>query len=216
MNAIIGFSSLLNEPDLGEADRRQYTEIIFQSSNQLLSIINDIVDVANIESGQVKVNLAKTNLNSSLRSLDEQFSFSEKQYKIPISLHSGLPDERAIIITDNTKLIQIISNLINNSIKFTREGKIDFGYILKNDCLEFFVTDTGIGIPQESIDKIFDRFYQVDRTVSRQFGGTGLGLSICKAYIQLLGGNISVTSAPGQGTRFTFTIPYLPSEQIIV
>ena len=150
MNAIIGFSSLLNEPDLDEADRQQYTEIIFQSSNQLLSIINDIVDVANIESGQVKLNLSKTDLNLSLRNLDEQFSYSEKQYKIPINLSTGLPDDKAIIMTDNTKLIQILSNLINNSIKFTRKGSIDFGYTLKENHLEFFVKDTGIGIPQES------------------------------------------------------------------
>jgi PAS domain S-box-containing protein len=212
MNAIIGFSSLLNEPNLKEPDRQQYTEIIFQSSNQLLSIINDIVDVANIESGQVKVNMTKTDLNLSLRNLDEQFSFSEKQYKIPINLFIGLPDERAVILTDVTKLIQILSNLINNSIKFTRRGNIDFGYTLKDNFLEFFVKDTGIGIPQESIGKIFDRFYQVDRTVSRQFGGTGLGLSICKAYVQLLGGNISVTSASGKGTSFFFSIPYLSGE----
>ena len=212
MNAIIGFSSLMNEPDLQEPDRQQYTEIIFQSSNQLLSIINDIVDVANIESGLVKINLKKTDLNSSLRSLHEQFSFSGKQNKIPICLSAGLPDEKAFIMTDNTKLIQILSNLINNSIKFTSKGSIDFGYKLEDYFLVFFVSDTGIGIPQESLGKIFDRFYQVDRTVSRQFGGTGLGLSICKAYVQLLGGTISVTSSQGKGTSFVFSIPYLPAE----
>ncbi len=209
MNAILGFSSLMNDPELKVAERQQYTEIIFQSSNQLLSIINDIVDVANIESGQVKVNLARTDLNLSLRNLDEQYSFSEKQHHIPIVLSAGLPDEKAIIITDNTKLIQIISNLINNSIKFTPTGNIEFGYIPMDDYLEFFVKDTGIGIPKESLEKIFDRFYQVDRTVARQFGGTGLGLSICKAYVQLLGGTIGVSSTKGEGTRFSFKIPYI-------
>jgi PAS domain S-box-containing protein len=212
MNAIIGFSSLLNDPALIETERQQYTEIIFQSSNQLLSIINDIVDVANIESGQVKVNITKTDLNVSMQNLFEQFSFSGKQYNIPITLSKGLPDEKALIMTDSTKLIQILSNLINNSIKFTRKGKIEFGYSLKDNFLRFFVKDTGIGIPQESLVKIFDRFYQVDRTISRQFGGTGLGLSICKAYVQLLGGDISVKSAPGEGTIFVFTIPYIPAE----
>jgi PAS domain S-box-containing protein len=212
MNAIIGFSTLLSEPDVVEHERQQYTEIIFQSSNQLLSIINDIVDVANIESGQVKVNMKKTELNVSLRNLDEQFSYSEKQYKIPINLFTGLADEQAIIVTDNTKLIQILSNLINNSMKFTKKGSIDFGYNLKENYLVFFVKDTGIGIPQESLDKIFDRFYQVDRKISRQFGGTGLGLSICKAYVELLGGTISVNSTPGTGTIFEFTIPYMPAE----
>jgi len=211
MNAIIGFSTLLNEPGLEEPDRRQYTDIIFQSSSQLLSIINDIVDVANIESGQVRINMKKTNLNSSLRMLNEQFSYKEKQYEIPISLSPGLPDADAIIITDGTKLIQILSNLISNSIKFTRQGQIDFGYILKDSFLEFFVRDTGIGISSDHVGKIFNRFYQVDGAVSRQFGGTGLGLSICKAYVDLLGGSIRVESEPGKGTLFVFTIPYLPA-----
>jgi PAS domain S-box-containing protein len=209
MNAIIGFSSLLNEPDIGETDRIQYTGIIYQSSGQLLSIINDIVDVANIESGQVKLNLARTDLNFSLKSLSGQYSYSGKQHKIPIHLTTGLPDDEAVVMTDNTKLIQVLSNLINNSIKFTKKGKIEFGYTLRASRLEFFVNDTGIGIPEESIGKIFDRFYQVDRTVSRQFGGTGLGLSICKAYVNLLGGSISVTSSPGKGTSFIFDIPYV-------
>ena len=212
MNAIIGFTSLLNEPDIKAAERKQFTEIIGQSSNQLLSIINDIVDVANIESGQVKVHLTQTDLNQSLRNLHEQYGISEKQHKIKIRLSAGLPDERAVITTDNTKLIQIVSNLVNNAVKFTKQGSVDFGYTLKGDFLEFFVRDTGIGIPQDSLGKIFDRFYQVDRTVSRQFGGTGLGLSICKAYVQLLGGEISVDSEPGKGTVFHFTIPYLQTE----
>jgi PAS domain S-box-containing protein len=212
MNAIIGFTSLLHEPDLKDPDRQQYTEIIFQSSNQLLSIINDIVDVANIESGQVKVNASRTDINLALRNLSEQFTFGGKQNKIPILLTTGLPDGEAVITTDSTKLIQIISNLINNSIKFTKRGRIDFGYELKDHLLEFYVKDTGIGIPKDSIPKIFDRFYQVDRTVSRQFGGTGLGLSICKAYVHLLGGEISVTSDPGKGTNFIFTIPYIPTQ----
>jgi PAS domain S-box-containing protein len=209
MNAIIGFSSLLQEPDLTEPDRHQYTDIIFQSSNQLLSIINDIVDVANIESGQAILNAGKTDLNVALRNLVGQYSFSKKQTNIPISLTLGLPDDRALIKTDQTKLVQVLSNLINNAIKFTSKGRIDFGYALNDDNLEFYVSDTGIGIPAESLPKIFDRFYQVDRTVSRQFGGTGLGLSICKAYVNLLGGEISVESEPGQGTRFSFTVPFV-------
>jgi PAS domain S-box-containing protein len=211
MNAIIGFSSLLNETDVDQKERSQFTEIIFQSSNQLLSIINDIVDIANIESGQVKIHHEKTDLNFLLRSLDEQYSINEKQKTVPITISTGLPDEEAIIITDSTKLIQIISNLINNSVKFTKKGSIDFGYARKGDLLEFYVKDTGIGIPAESLSKIFDRFYQVDRTISRQFGGTGLGLSICKAFVELLGGTISVESEPDKGTTFIFSIPYNPA-----
>jgi signal transduction histidine kinase len=193
---------------LSEADRHQYTDIIFQSGSQLLSIINDIVDIANVESGQAKINLTEFNLNSTLRSLNEQFSINGKQNNISINLKTTLHDEESTIITDNTKLVQIISNLINNAIKFTRDGQIDFGYILKEEHLEFFVKDTGIGIPPEYLSCIFDRFFQVDSTVSRQYCGTGLGLSICKGYVELLGGSIKVESESGKGTMFVFTIPY--------
>lgn len=213
MNAIIGFSALLNEPDTPESDRHQFIDIIFQSGSQLLSIINDIVDLANIESGQVKLNIKEMNLNSSLMILDEQFGYKEKPDIISINLDTGLPDEQAMILTDSTKLIQILSNLINNAFKFTREGRIDFGYALKDGNLEFFVKDTGIGIPPEHHEKIFERFFQVDNLVSRKFGGTGLGLSICKAYVELLGGKIWLTSNPGKGSDFRFTIPYTLPEK---
>jgi PAS domain S-box-containing protein len=208
MNAIIGFSTLLNEPDLSETDRHQYIDIIFQSGGQLLSIINDIVDIANVESGQAKVNLSEFNLNSALKSLNEQFRINGKQNNVSINLKTSIPDEDSGIITDNTKLVQILSNLINNAIKFTKNGQINFGYVLKDKFLEFRVKDTGIGIPPEHHSKIFDRFYQVDSAVSRQYSGTGLGLSICKGYVELLGGTITVESESGRGTLFVFTIPY--------
>jgi len=207
MNAIIGFSTLLNEPELPDSERFQYVDIIAQSSNQLLSIINDILDIANVESGQVKMNIREMNLNSSLMSLCEQFSYNEEN-SIPLNLSKGLPDEQSNILTDSTKLIQVLSNLISNALKFTRQGHIDIGYVLIDSFLEFFVKDTGIGIPADNLDKIFNRFYQVDGTVSRQYGGTGLGLSICKAYIEMLGGIITVESELEKGTNFIFTIPY--------
>jgi len=213
MNAIIGFSALLSEPETTEEERHQFIDIIFQSGSQLLSIINDIVDIANVESGQVKLNIKEMNLNSHLRSLDEQFSYKEEPDVISINLDTGLPDEKALIMADSTKLIQILSNLINNATKFTKKGRIDFGYSLKDGCLEFFVKDTGIGIPPELHGKIFERFFQVDNLVSRKFGGTGLGLSICKAYVELMGGKIWVNSRPGVGTDFRFTMPYAPAEK---
>jgi signal transduction histidine kinase len=210
MNAIIGFSTLLNEPDLTEEDRHQYVDIIFQSGSQLLSIINDIVDIANVESGQAKVNLTEINLNSMMKRLNEQFSINAKKNNVSINLKATLPDENSSIKSDNTKLVQILSNLINNAVKFTKYGRIDFGCVLKDKFLEFFVKDTGIGIPPEYHSRIFDRFYQVDSAVSRQYTGTGLGLSICKGYVELLGGTLGVESEPGKGTLFVFTIPYLP------
>ena len=208
MNAIIGFSTLLNEPDTTVEERNQYIDIIFQSGGQLLSIINDIVDIANVESGQAKINLTEFNLNSALRSLNDQFSIMGNQKNVSINLKTSLSDEDSKIISDNTKLVQILSNLINNAIKFTKDGTVDFGYVLKDNFLEFHVKDNGIGIPEEYHARIFDRFYQVDSAVSRQYSGTGLGLSICKGYVDLLGGTIRVESESGQGTMFVFTIPY--------
>jgi PAS domain S-box-containing protein len=208
MNGIIGFSTLLNDPDLKESERRQYTDIIYQNSIQLLSIINDIVDIANVESGQAKINYSEFNLNTTLRSLLEQFVMNGKENNVTISLETPLADKDSTINTDQTKLVQIISNLMNNAIKFTSNGKVDFGYIIKEDFLEFYVYDTGIGIKPEYHSRIFDRFFQVDNSVSRQYSGTGLGLSICKGYVELLGGDIRVESEPGKGTRFAFYIPY--------
>jgi len=208
MNAIIGFSTLLNEPDLTEGERHQYIDIIFQSGSQLLSIINDIVDIANVESGQAKINLTEFDLNSALRSLNEQFIIIGKGNNVSITLKTTLTDLDSMIIADQTKLIQILSNLINNAIKFTKNGRVDFGYVLKAKFLEFYVKDTGIGIPKEYHSRIFDRFFQVDSAVSRQYSGTGLGLSICKGYVELMGGTISVESETGKGTLFVFTIPY--------
>jgi len=210
MNAILGFSSLLSESEVTEDEKNQYIDIIFQSGNQLLLIINDIVDLAGIESGQVKIKIGKVNINSVLRDMSEQYAYKVKAQNIRLILNAPLPDEKSEILTDRTRLIQIISNLLTNAFKFTKTGKIVFGYELKNGFLELFVSDTGIGIPQEYHSLIFERFYQVDSTVSRQYAGTGLGLSICKAYVGLLGGDIWVDSKPGKGSTFYFTIPYNP------
>lgn len=209
MNAIMGFSTLLNDKNVTEQERCQYAGIISQSSSQLLSIINDIVDIANIESGQVRPNISEMNVNNSLRMLSEQFSY--KKSNISIILHTPLDDNSSTIITDSTKVIQVISNLINNAFKFTNEGTIEIGYESKPDFLEFFVRDTGIGIPQEHLNRIFDRFYQVDASGARQYGGTGLGLSICRAYVGLLGGKIWAESKLEEGSVFRFTVPFRKS-----
>jgi PAS domain S-box-containing protein len=208
MNAILGFTALLNEPALPESEKKQFIDIIFQSGNQLLSIINDIVDLAGIESGQVKINNKEININSTLRRLSEQFSYKEKPQNITLTLNTPLPDKEVTIVTDGTKLVQIISNLINNAFKFTKKGRIDFGYEERGEFLEFFVKDTGIGISADHHARVFERFYQVDSSASRKFTGTGLGLSICKAYVELLGGRIWLNSDEGKGTAFYFSIPY--------
>jgi PAS domain S-box-containing protein len=212
MNAILGFSSLLNEPGVTDAERNQYVDIIFQSGNQLLSIINDIVDLAGIESGHVKINISKVNINSVLRDLGEQYTYRVKSQNIALNLSAPLPGEESEILTDATRLVQILSNLINNAFKFTKRGNIDFGYSLKDGFMEFYVRDTGIGIPVEFHSLIFERFYQVDSAVAKQYNGTGLGLSLCKAFVGLLGGNIWLKSEPEVGSTFFFTIPYVTKE----
>jgi CheY-like chemotaxis protein len=120
----------------------------------------------------------------------------------------GLKDEDAFISSDSTRFIQIISNLLNNALKFTKNGIVEFGYTVNDTMIDFYVSDTGIGIPSDELSKIFNSFYQVESTLDRKYGGTGLGLSLCKAYVELLGGKIWVTSELSAGSTFYFTIPF--------
>jgi len=208
MNAIVGFSALLGEPEVDEPTRKSYIEIIMQSSNNLLSIITDIVDFSNIEANLVKTMKNEINVKISVIALCNQFITLAKEKKIELVCETGLSDSDAIILTDSTKLTQILSNLVSNAIKFTDKGHIKILFNLKKNFLEFIVSDTGIGISPEYYDRIFDRFYQVQSQASRLYEGTGLGLAISKAYVELLGGKIWVSSEPGKGTKFFFTIPY--------
>jgi PAS domain S-box-containing protein len=208
MNAIVGFTALLEEPDLDVQSRKHFINIISQSTSQLLGIISDIVDISNIETGQVKLNFTEVNLNSVIRSIYDQYRITAEEKRLLLFYDASLPDERVNIYTDKTKLVQIISNLINNAFKFTSQGSIQFGYRLKDGHIEFYVKDTGIGIPEDKINRVFDRFYQIESDSSRRYSGAGLGLSISKAYVELLGGEIWLISKPGQGSEFCFTHPY--------
>ena len=207
MNAIVGFTALLDEPGLDEETRKHFTNIIYQSTNQLLGIITDIVDISNIETNQVKLNYSEVNVNSVIRDLHEQFLLMAQQKKLIFRFETKLPDGDTVITTDRTKLVQIISNLLNNAFKFTVQGTVHFGYSCRPGIFEFFVRDTGIGVPEEYHTKIFERFFQVESNSARQYGGAGLGLSICKAYAEILGGKIWIESKPGKGSSFYFTIP---------
>jgi PAS domain S-box-containing protein len=207
MNAIMGFATLLGI-DSDAATRKSYVDVITQSSDHLLSIISDIVDISNIEADLVKINKEEFNLNAIFKNVYDQHIQKAKEKKIDLDFDTGLANPEANILTDKTKLIQILSNLISNAIKFTQHGRIKFSYRLKLAMLEFTVSDSGIGIPNGLQTKIFDRFYQVHNQASRTYEGTGLGLSISKAYVELLGGTIKVVSAPGSGSSFIFTLPY--------
>lgn len=215
MNAIIGFAELLNNHDLTNEQRDLYIQYINNSGNNLLNLIDDIIDTAKIEAGQIKIRKAKTNINKVLDELHASFSDILKRKNIQtvaLNLSKHLDDKWMLINTDSNRLRQIISNLISNAIKFTDQGYIHFGYKYKEqeDELEFFVSDTGIGIPEDKFQIIFERFGQIDKDIARNTKGTGLGLNITQKLVELLGGKIWVVSELGRGSTFYFTIPYSP------
>jgi PAS domain S-box-containing protein len=208
MNAIIGFSTLLGEHYLDSETRQSYVDIIVQSSNHLLGIITDIIDISNIEANLIRITKNEINLNAKLKTLCDQLIPKAEGKNLKLFYETALSFNDALILTDSTKLLQVLTNLINNALKFTPAGHIKVAYRLKDNFLEFSVSDTGIGIPPDYHKRIFDRFYQVQNTVSRVYEGTGLGLSISKAYVEHLGGKIWLESDLGKGATFYFTIPF--------
>jgi PAS domain S-box-containing protein len=214
MNAIVGFSALLGEPDVDVQTRQTYIEVIMQSSNHLLSIISDIVEISNIEANLVKITLSEVNINSNLQTLYNLFLPLADEKNLTLSYETILSDTDALVLTDSTKLNQILTNLINNALKFTEKGNIKIECRKKNDYIEFSVSDTGIGILPEYHERIFNRFFQVEGSLTRLNEGTGLGLSISKALVELMGGKMWLSSEPGNGTIFYFTLPY--KKQVIV
>ena len=210
MNGILGFSELLKDPELSTEESTEYVDLIHQSGQRLLTLINELIDIARIESGQTRVQLVDTNINKLLHDLTAFFKLEIRNKGLRLKCTAGLPESESIILTDCAKLIQILTNLVNNALKFTVKGEIEIGYKRVNGTLEFYVKDSGIGIPLSMHEKIFERFIQVDNPLTRNIEGSGLGLSITKAYVAMLGGTIQVESIEGKGSTFTFTLPYNP------
>jgi hypothetical protein len=208
MNAIIGFSELLNEPILPMEERKQYIGIISKSSNQLLSIIDDILRIAILEAGQEKLNVSSFDINSKLKLLFEHYKTEAAKHNIDFWLELDNSNSQTFISTDEVKLYQVLSNLIGNAIKFTEKGYVKYGYFIKGDEIQFYVEDTGIGIHSQMHDEIFKRFRKVEITEASKYGGSGLGLSISKAYVEILGGKIWVNSKLNKGSKFYFTLPF--------
>jgi len=211
MNAIVGFSELLTKEDHSFEERNKYLSAIGKSTRTLLDLINDIVDIAKIETGELNVNKQKFELNSLLDELKTQYASELKtlgKKRIELKVIEGVKQE-LYFITDPLRLKQILTNLLSNAVKFTSKGYIEFGYIMKEETNElyFFIKDTGIGIDENDLEIIFERFRQVDVSSTRKHGGSGLGLSISKELVKLLGGEIGVESVPGKGTTFWFTLP---------
>ncbi|MFO7655813.1 MAG: PAS domain S-box protein [Bacteroidales bacterium] len=206
MNGILGFAELLRQPELTNDLQSKYVEVIQRSGNRMLNIINDLIDISKIEAGQMEVYPEDTNIG---KVLDEVYLFFKPEAndrQIDLSYSKNFPPN-LMIKTDITRLNQILSNLVKNALKFTKKGCIEFGCHVKNNILEFFVRDTGMGIAPELQNRIFDRFIQGDISLSRPYEGTGLGLSISKAFIEMLGGRIWLKSEPGKGSVFYFTLP---------
>ena len=215
MNAIIGFSNLLTDEQLTKEEREKYLQYIKTSGHNLLTIINDIIDIAKIESNQLNVTLNIFDLHFAL---DELFTFyrqqiKEQQKEINLTLSKNIDEQSFTIYSDPIRLKQVLSNLLNNAIKFTEKGSVMFGYEIKKSKLLFFVRDTGIGINEDKQELIFERFCHFEERFKKNISGTGLGLSICRSIITLLEGKIWVKSSHGEGSTFYFEIPYKPKQK---
>ena len=223
MNGILGFTELLKEPMLTGEEQKEYIDIIEKSGARMLNIINNIVSMSKIESGQMEITISETDINEQLEYIFNFFKPEAEKKNLQISYKNPLPSQKTIIKTDKEKVTAILINLVENAIKFTTSGFIKFGYEKKANWLEFFVKDTGTGVTREQKDSIFERFRQGSESLSRNYEGAGLGLSISKAYVELLGGKIwvddysdsAISNIPGKriGSIFCFTIPYYPKQQ---
>lgn len=210
MNGIIGFAELITREDIEKEAQESYVAIMKKSSEQLVRIIDDIIDFAKLESNQIRIVKQTLNLNKMLDQLfvlfSNQLKGMEKDF-ITLLLSKSAGDKDCNVISDEQRLRQVFSQLLDNSCKYTDEGFIEFGYEFQDEQIEFFVKDSGIGIPEEKHAVIFEQFRQGDEGHTRKYGGTGLGLPITRALVNLLGGSIRLESRPDEGTTFYFTVP---------
>ncbi|MFW5820120.1 MAG: PAS domain-containing sensor histidine kinase [Bacteroidota bacterium] len=206
LNGIVGYSELLKDPSLTCEKRNFYTDIVIKSSDQLLSIVTDIITISTLETKQQSLNVTEFRLNELMKDIEDIFKNKVVEKGLEMIHSNGLEDNESVIISDRNKIIQVYTNLISNAIKFTDHGYIEFGYTKKRDQIECYVKDTGIGIEYEMHEKIFERFRQVASGSAGKYGGTGLGLSISKGLVDLLGGRIWIDSKPGKGSAFYFTV----------
>ncbi|NJW51472.1 hybrid sensor histidine kinase/response regulator [Salinimicrobium oceani] len=212
MNGIIGFLSLLKQPDLDAESRQKYIDIVSKSGKRLLTTINNIIEISKIDSKQIEVRNTQVDLIEILNFYYNFFLPQAKERKLEFRLNCLIPPEDATILTDKFILDNILTNLINNALKFTKQGSVELGASVMEKEVLFYVKDTGIGIPKERQNAIFERFVQANLSMTRAHEGSGLGLAIVKAYVEILKGKIWLESREGEGSTFSFTIPYVPSE----
>lgn len=210
MNSILGFSELLKLPELSTEEKEEFLEIIEQSGKRMLNTITKIVEISRIDTNQVDLALSPVHVNHLLRKIEMQFEHAALDKQLCMDLKLGLPDDHALLQTDEEKLETVIKYLLDNAFKYTQCGSVNFGYRAYNSTFQFFVEDTGIGMDQKASQKIFRPFVQTSNTYTRDYEGLGLGLVIAKGYIEKLGGRIALNSEPKKGTTITFTLPYHP------
>jgi len=209
MNAIIAFSNFLREPELNAGKRMEYLDHILAAGDSLLRLIDDIIDIAKIESKQIKMFIQPTNISRLLCQIYEFYNeLRGKNNKKHIRFNLNIEDDFSYIInTDSQRLKQVLSNLIDNAFKYTEKGEIKVGFETTENSVAFYVSDTGIGIPKDKQDEIFSRFYQLNVRKDRRLSGTGLGLAICVNLVKLLGGKLSVESEFEKGSKFKILLP---------
>jgi len=208
MNGIIGFAELLRDAE-NEEEMNEFIDIIIKNGQHLLDLINDIIDLSKIEAGVLQIFKTEINLNELTKEIYDMFANNNNviDKELRFTYENGLPDDDCRIITDRVRLKQILINLINNAIKYTEKGSVEFGYTYDNGILHFYISDTGIGIAEEHQEHLFERFMQVTLNNTPKKEGTGLGLAITKTYLKMMGGNIKVRSTLNVGSTFSFTLP---------
>jgi len=208
MNGILGFAGFLKEPGLSGAEQQEYIGIIEKSGLRMLNIINDLVCISKVEAGLMEINISAQNINEHIEYLFHFFRPEVEAKGMKLFMNKSLSHEEAVVNTDHKKLLAILTNLVKNAIKYSDEGTISFGYQIKNGFLQFLIEDSGLGIPLNRQEAIFERFVQADISDTRAFQGAGLGLAISKAFTEMLGGKIWVESKEGTGSSFYFNIPF--------
>ncbi len=214
MSQIIGFAELLKDPSFDTTERSQFADIIVKKSHQMMKLVNDIVDISKIESNQISLTKTDVSINAIMLELNYTFKLflEESDKDIKLICNTPLADDKIIYYTDGARFKQVMTNLIENAIKYTNSGYVEFGYEITEAYPVYYVKDTGIGIAEGKIDKIFMAFEQADNSYTRNYDGVGLGLSICNLLTIMLGGNLLVETELGKGSKFYFS---LPSEYLV-
>jgi two-component system sensor histidine kinase/response regulator len=207
LNSIIGFSELLLDKEFGAEQHEEFARTINYSGNGLLTIISDIMDLSKIEAGQITINKKPFPAQKLLIEIQREYSIKASAKGIELIIDPENLKNEILVISDVQRLKQVLINFVGNAIKFTDKGFIEVGFRVQGNNIYFSVKDTGIGIPRQNHQEIFERFRQVEVAHTRKYGGNGLGLAISKSLIEMLGGEIGMISEQGVGSTFYFTIP---------